>query len=383
MRNDWYLQGEMITCCVGTAEDALGSDAAIALSPDETMIATGGREGTPRIWDSITGDLKLSLFGRARGQITALAYNHDGRLLASASDDGTATLWDASSGREMMTLSGHSGGVLGVAFSPNSELLYTASRDGTVKLWDLSPAAGSDWLNVRHDSSVHSVAFRPDGRRFATWSADGTARVWDSQSGEELLAIAHEPSSSGGNISYSPDGKELAVLSGNSAQIYDATAGALIRSAAPLSTTAGYVTYSPDGSRLALSTMGGIVKISDSDTGRNSVIFSAVFAGVIRQLAFSPDGARLAIASNIQTGIWDASTGEKLLTLSLDDHGVTAGAFSPDGNLLATTGDDQSESGMPKPASCCTHWRASPPRRLEWLSAPTAAPLRPRARIKL
>ena len=54
-------------------------------------------------------------------------------------------------------------------------------------------------------------------------------------------------------------------------------------------------------------------------------------------MAFSPDGKRLASASRDQTvKVWDAVTGQEILTLKGHTSGVTSVAFSPDGKRLAS-----------------------------------------------
>jgi WD40 repeat protein len=59
-------------------------------------------------------------------------------------------------------------------------------------------------------------------------------------------------------------------------------------------------------------------------------------------VAFSPDGTRLATASDDRTvRLWDASSGESLLTLTGHTDEVWGVAFSPDGIRLATASDDQ------------------------------------------
>src|SRR4029453_13951311 len=81
----------------------------------------------------------------------------DGRLLASAATEEKVRLWDPDSGRERAVLSGHTGQVWAVAFSPDGGLLASAGDHGTIRLWD------ANHLHMVHQlplgSPLHSLAW--------------------------------------------------------------------------------------------------------------------------------------------------------------------------------------------------------------------------------
>jgi dipeptidyl aminopeptidase/acylaminoacyl peptidase len=115
------------------------------------------------------------------------------------------------------------------------------------------------------------------------------------------------------------------------------------------------VAYSPDGKRLA-SAGTEAVKVWDAQTGQELLsLKGGTLAGDWSNcVAFSPDGKRLAISRNVRPGgvgevkVLDAQTGQELLSLMGHTAGVSSVVFSPDGKRLAsgsgnTTGSQDGE----------------------------------------
>jgi WD40 repeat protein len=76
------------------------------------------------------------------------------------------------------TLTGHSSGVISVAYSPDGKQLASASRDNTIKIWDISSGKAVKTL-TGHGDTVRSVAYSPDGKQLASASFDKTIILWD------------------------------------------------------------------------------------------------------------------------------------------------------------------------------------------------------------
>jgi hypothetical protein len=101
------------------------------------------------------------------------------------------------------------------------------------------------------------------------------------------------------------------------------------------------VAFSPDGARLASGSVDDTMKVWDARTGQELLSLQGHTVWVT-SVAFSPDGARLASGSEDHTvKVWDARTGQELLTLKGPTSEVISVAFSPDGTRLASGSLDQ------------------------------------------
>src|SRR5262249_47263168 len=93
-----------------------GQTGAIALSPDNKLVASAGADGRIRIWSTAKGEVYNQLSGHAL-PVHALAFAGDSKTLVSAGEDKTVRLWDAAAGKEIKSLTGHDKAVVAVAIT--------------------------------------------------------------------------------------------------------------------------------------------------------------------------------------------------------------------------------------------------------------------------
>jgi Pentapeptide repeats (8 copies)/WD domain, G-beta repeat/NACHT domain len=239
----------------------------------------------------------------------------------------------------LRSLTGHTGSVRSVAYSPDDTHILTGSADGSARVWDA--ITGELHLHLTgHTDIVQSVAYSPDGTHILTGSNDRSARVWDATTGQPHLTLTGHTDWIQA-VAYSPDGTHILTGSNDrSARVWDATTGQPHLDLTGHTDIVQSVAYSPDGTHILTGSNDRSARVWDATTGQPHLHLTGHTSGV-QAVAYSPDGTQILTGSDDRSArVWDATTGELRLHLTGHTGSVWAVAYSPDGTHILTGSED-------------------------------------------
>ncbi|HEY8375563.1 MAG TPA: protein kinase, partial [Nannocystis sp.] len=299
--------------------------AVTGLALQSGWLASGGDDGDVRVFHLATGAPPLVLRGH-RGPVRALELAPVG--LITGSDDGSARVWRLAPAALAVH---HLGGpVRAVAWSPDGELL-AAAGDPAVGVW-LLPAAGGAGERREHAETVHALAWSPDGQTLALADAAGVV-TWIARTGAELRREPGERRLALRALAWDPardvlaaGGRDEAVATWPGGQPRGELAGAAI----PLRYgVIEALAWSPVDDRLAAATASGVVALLQG----GKAAYRSVGHG-LRDLAWSPDGAFLALAGERHALVRVAVASASLDTFFHTRAALTSVAWDPRDRLV-------------------------------------------------
>ena len=338
--NRWPLPDVPDPALRRTLAIPFGGVTELAAAPDGGWIASGGADGSVRIWDLATGQQRVAFEGH-RGWVAGLAVAPDGTWLATGGADGSVRIWDLATGQQRAVLKGRSGEVTRLAVAPDGTWLATGGADESVRICD--PATGQQRAAFEgHHYGVTGLAVAPDGTWLATGGADGSVRIWDLATGQQR-AVLKGHSYRVTRLAVAPDGTWLASGEDDgSVRIWDLATGQQRAILEGHSYTVTRLAVAPDGTWLATGSRDGSVRIWDPATGQQRAAFEGHRRGVAG-LAVAPDGAWLATGgADGSVQIWDLATSQRRAVLEGRRRSVTRLAIASDGSWLATGSYDGS-----------------------------------------
>ena len=347
----------------------------LVFSPDGKKLTSSSADQTIRTWD-VASQKCLDVLRGHRQEVWQLALLPDAKTLVSGAKDGTVCFWDTSithPRQARVTLPMEN--VVNWNFAPDGRSILTLDWQGQVAQW-----SGADFQTklplLEMGTNVFSYSFSLDGRFLAVCWTNGIIQVWNSAQ----RVLLYQLTNTTGNVSaehFLADGKKLITSSerDNLFHEWNLTTGLEIQSwQAPVEFRAGALTpdersfiaigsegdavcrnltdasqtklnlevleaynafSSPDGKLLAVSSSMGFAKVWEAATWKPVTTIGGFLNGT-KSVNFSPDGKRLAVASNGKEAVrlCDTESWQDVLTLESQGNGAGGARFSPDGNAI-------------------------------------------------
>ena len=310
-----WVSGEHVPDVVGNlpehAKARLGESPIndIQFSPDGTRLAVARGIGI-WIYDADTGK-ELFLLGGHTQNVTSVIFSPSGHKLASGGQDGTIRLWDVTTGTHLKTFTMNNiNDIVYLTFSPDRCRVATIDADDSPYLGeglDSSPSSLRLWeiatgkLCQTIAGNILQVVFSQDGRTLiiseCDWNGDFSIGLWDTVRGIRLKTLTKTGSAN--SIDFSSDGRTLALgnhpwYSGG-IRLWDVTKEVQLKTfiGSEELESVHSLAFSSDGSMLANVCRNSTIYLWNVDTGEHVKTFTGHTAA-ISNLCFSPDGNTLA-----------------------------------------------------------------------------------------
>ncbi len=333
------------TTTTNTSDGSESLSETMVITSTRSYIATSSEDSTVKLWDLETGDFVRQLTGHT-GTVWDVEFSPDGRRLATASSDQQVYIWDVLTGELLIALPGHTGAVYRVDFDSSGERLVSASIDRTARVWDVRSGRLIAVLDG-HTAAVRDVAFGISSNQVLTASDDGTIRSWTLHTARPLPPLRGHTDWVR-DAAYSPDGQTIVTASRDKRALrWDATTGQLLGEVANFSQEVLSVAFSNDGRYIIFSLSDGTARIWSAVEWKPITILRG-HSRPVWDAVFSPDSAWVAtvsqdgsiqlwdVASAIQTGEARRQSADALT----QDGIVWSVAFSSDSKHFVTAADD-------------------------------------------
>lgn len=309
----------------------------VAISPDQTQLATAGEDGTVRLFDAVSlAETGLPIDEPSIDFLT-VRFSPDGRFLVGGTGAGSVYVVDLATNALDRIIPAHTSDVWEFVFADEGDVLITVSSDGTARRWQLSTGGEVDRPFARDEADPFDVSISgvgvtgegvvvgggEDGRLWAWWP---TSQRWQS-----TVASHRSPVT---DLASAVDAQLMASLAGDqTVRLWSVVPEQpLVTDLVQLPAPAYAVAAAPNGS-VAVGLDDGTVEVLDRAGA--SIAKLGGHSGRVLAVAFGSQGAE--VATGDSAGLvrrFDAATGQPLATAMYDGSAVVSAEYAPDGSTV-------------------------------------------------
>ncbi len=328
----------------------------------------------------IRADRSLAVLTLGKEEFLCAAFTPDGKTLVTGTNSGKLVVWNLQTYQPRFQIQTGNQALFQIDISPDGRKVLAAS-DHQPEVWDLTTGQILLQLPPTAIGFARKGLFSPDGTRIAIGYSDNHAEIRDAATGALLHRLdgpkdfdegyarrAGPKANAGGDdpiakataegswrmlggmteVLFSPDGKFLAIAgqadAEAAARLYDVATGELLATLPGenlvMSLSLQRMSFSPDGARLALASADNVVRVWSVPAGK--LLFELPHTAESHALTFDPTGAFLFVGyadGSIRT--WGGADGQIVATFAAHLDRVSAIAFAPDGRDFATASVDR------------------------------------------
>lgn len=333
----------------------------MAYSPDGKYLAVATSIGL--WWYELSTMSPMDLWNTEQGIISTISFSSNGKWIATGGSDGSIKVWDVSSrvciarmkrGKEQNQL-WHQNEISCISFSPdNQQVAVSGRRDYIVDLWH--PETGERFGEINGDSQMElrqycgltrPIAFSPDSQLLACLSPHVTNNstspeaefisVWTISSGDHVATlIKYPPGSMWYSLCFSPCGSYL-IASGNvedKVQIWDARSWQQIRTLPDYGANWIIPSYSSKGVLHVAAVFNDTSTIAVWDVEHSQKLWACQIPGEISDILFFK-GTQLAVNSELEFKACTVKNDQPRTIYHTHLSPVNSLEFSSDGKTLA------------------------------------------------
>ena len=258
----------------------------INISPDGLFLLSGFEDGSYRLLDPDSFEVKLEVLGAHYKAVNAMDMSPKMDFILTAGHN-SIKLWDRS-GKHLSDWNDHATTIWNAELSSDGLWAVSSAMNKTFLLWDVNNNALVAHMRGHEDVCI-AVSISPDSRLIASGGYDLTVRLWDLET-RQVISPLHGPTREIYDLEFSPDGSLLAACSKDkSTRIYGLKEEKLLHLLKGHSDMVMEAEFSPDGNYLVTGSADQSIILWDVLTGERIHQFLDNDATVM-DLVFHPNG---------------------------------------------------------------------------------------------